>query len=482
MSSGEDEARGAAALTGLAGSDALEAALSRALDATFGVDAVLEASRRSQGFDEQQGRDADAARKLIHVWRRHEERCDLRRRLVEGALGEWVRRNEARCVRRAYRQVGVVPSLQMDRRYKAFRSMSSCDLLLKRVEQTIGAIEAKIASDSCERYAVVFDSAARALGQQLARVCEVEVGQPRVPEGVGAGTGDVPAGDVTGAGGYTGGSAGAGGGLDDRLVGVFQDALGLPQVDVLGGVERESQRDMVANRIDAAVAAVRACLDKQVYQAAQGVAGRCMPAFDMPAFDGVRCVRVVDVAQLTELLGQVKASYVTYAKSVRQGGLFCAFGSDGEYGEAAPSALDAFFRAVCADPDEDEDDDERPEGIPDFIEEEAKRGGDDIARAIERMRAFNAQRYGGVLDDDPAAPAEHFWYGMKKLSSFAEQAIQVDERAWDSYIDRVEYAVCEAAKLLSSAMDDEQIAQLEEALSGLLADGDAEGAGEGART
>lgn len=471
MSSGEDEARGEAALTGLAGADALEAALSRALDATFGADAVLEASRRSQGFDEQQGRDADAARKLLREWRRHEERCDLRRRLVEGALGEWVRRNEARCVRRAYQQVGVVPSLQMDRRYKALRSMSSCDLLLKRVEQTIGAIEAKIASDSCERYAAVFDSAARALNQQLARVREVEVGQPRVPEGADAGAGDAPAGDVAGAGGYAGGSAGVGGGLDDRLVGVFQDALGLPQVDVLGGVERESQQDLVANRIDVAVAAVRACLDKQVYQAAQGVVGRCVPAFDMPAFDGVR---VVDVAQLSELLLQVKASYATYAKSVRQGGLFCAFGSDGEYGEAAPSAFSAFFRAVCSDPDEDEgDDDDCPEGIPDFVDEEAKRGGDDIARAIERMRTFNAQRYGGVLDDDPALPAEHFWYGVKKLSSFAEQAIQVDERAWDSYIDRVEYVVCEAAKPLSEAMDDEQIAQLEEALGALLADDNA---------
>ena len=478
---GEDEARGEAAL-GLAGADALEAALNRALGATFGADAALEASRRSQGFDEQQQRDADAARKLLREWRRHEERCDLCRRLVEGALGEWVRRNEARCVRRAYQQVGVVPSLQMDRRYKALRSMSSCDLLLKCVEQTIGAIEAKVASDSCERYAAVFDLAARALQQQLARVCEVEVGQPGVPEGAdaGAGAGDAPVGGVAGAGDVDGaaaaGGAGAGapGGLDDRLVGVFQDALGLPQVDVLGGVERESQQDLVANRIDVALAAVRACLDEWVYQAAQGVAGRRMPAFDVPAFGGVRCVRVVDVAQLTELLLQVKASYATYAKSVRQGGLFCAFGSDGEYGEAAPSAFSAFFRAVCSDPDEDEgDDDDCPEGIPDFVDEEAKRGGDDIARAIERMKTFNAQRYGGVLDDDPALPAEHFWYGVKKLSSFAEQAIQVDERAWDSYIDRVEYVVCEAAKPLSEAMDDEQIAQLEEALGALLADDNA---------
>ena len=229
-----------------------------------------------------------------------------------------------------------------------------------------------------------------------------------------------------------------------------------------------------ANRIDVALAAVRACLDEWVYQAAQGVAGRRMPAFDVPAFGGVRCGRVVDVAQLTELLLQVKASYATYAKSVRQGGLFCAFGSDGEYGEAAPSAFSAFFRAVCSDPDDDEgDDDDCPEGIPDFVDEEAKRGGDDIARAIERMKTFNAQRYGGVLDDDPALPAEHFWYGVKKLSSFAEQAIQVDERAWDSYIDRVEYAVCEAAKPLSEAMDDEQLAQLEEALGALLADDNA---------
>lgn len=52
---GEDEARGEAAL-GLTGADALEAALNRALGATFGADAALEASRRSQGFDEQQQR------------------------------------------------------------------------------------------------------------------------------------------------------------------------------------------------------------------------------------------------------------------------------------------------------------------------------------------------------------------------------------------------------------------------------------------
>ena len=58
-----------------------------------------------------------------------------------------------------------------------------------------------------------------------------------------------------------------------------------------------------------------------------------------------------------------------------------------------------------------------------------------------------------MLLDDPAEHARRFWYGLKKLLVFAEDAIDVDERKWDAFVDRVEFAAQQAVVSFARQMD-----------------------------
>ena len=447
-----DGNNGARGIAPALNADLLEEALTKAFDSTFGADASFSASLKREGLDEARQRERDAVQALVRVKRRFESHREALELQVQRVLTDYVRQCEEACLRHARKQAGIVWSLQMDRRYEAFRSMDSCDLLLKRIEQTLDTIDAKIASDSCERYEGCFDAAANEMWEKVALVRGVQVAQPQDGEDEKPEARDAAALDSA---------------ASDALAAVFESALGLPEIDARAGAAHADAHDDIERRIDEAVKAAQAFLGDRVRASAKQVAGRCVPTFERPAFEGVRCTRTIDVAQLKELSAQVRASYATYTKCVRQCGLFCAFGDDGKFGKSAPSVWLAFLNSLYSDPDDEQGKAGRIQGIPDFVDEEAKRGGDDIARAVERMKGFNAQRYMGALDDDPAAPAERFWYGMKKLSEFAEQAIRVEERAWDTYVDRVEFAVYTAAEPLAKCMNDNQALEFAQAIKAL---------------
>ena len=84
------------------------------------------------------------------------------------------------------------------------------------------------------------------------------------------------------------------------------------------------------------------------------------------------------------------------------------------------------------------------------------------------MREFNAQPFRDVLVDDPAEHARQFWYGLKKLLVFAEDAIDIDERKWDAFVDRVEFAAQQAMVVFVRQMDAGQAFQLRRDLEDLL--------------
>lgn len=84
-------------------------------------------------------------------------------------------------------------------------------------------------------------------------------------------------------------------------------------------------------------------------------------------------------------------------------------------------------------------------------------GGDSLEVAVACMYEFNGRRYDGVLDEDPTRHVNAFWYGLKKLSQYCEAAVRVDERAWDCFIDKVQFAYDDPVGRLAAQMDEKQI-------------------------
>lgn len=108
--------------------------------------------------------------------------------------------------------------------------------------------------------------------------------------------------------------------------------------------------------------------------------------------------------------------------------------------------------------------------IPELVDEASAEGGDSLEVAVARMREFNGRRYEGVLDEDPARHVNAFWYGLKKLSQYCEAAVRVDERAWDCFIDKVQFAYDEPVGRLATQMDEKQVAAFVAAVDALGAD------------
>lgn len=112
----------------------------------------------------------------------------------------------------------------------------------------------------------------------------------------------------------------------------------------------------------------------------------------------------------------------------------------------------------------------REVAIPELADEASAEGGDSLEVAVTRMREFNGRRYDGVLDEDPTRHVNAFWYGLKKLSQYCEAAVRVDERAWDCFIDKVQFAYDEPVGRLATQMDDKQVEAFVAAVDALGAD------------
>ena len=100
----------------------------------------------------------------------------------------------------------------------------------------------------------------------------------------------------------------------------------------------------------------------------------------------------------------------------------------------------------------------------------AKDGNEDAITAILQMYRPLLLKYAiidGVLDEDPARHVNAFWYGLKKLSQYCEAAVRVDERAWDCFIDKVQFAYDEPVGRLATQMDDKQVAAFVAAVDAL---------------
>lgn len=447
-----------------------ERSVGELLDELFGFESVAKRQTALEQYDRGELLRKARSRELLGVIEGVEAAERAARESAVRAVDGYVRRVEFDSLARARKQVGVVGPLQMERRYAAFLRMEDKAELLARLEQTLAFIEVKLRANTADRVRAAYDAAGALVLQGAARLSDVRVVDAAPLDAdllctqleqlrCAADTTDL-AGMITAtfeselsatgprdAGGFAGGVAG----------------------DVAGDVALERELTNVRG------AAQRARLAAQAYRAerAARVAGSAVEPVSLPQSACVVCETACDAGELSELLAQVKKSFETYRRVVADGGLFCAFGAGSPHGICRGSSYFDYDARFDEDVLVGEYDGatrhnvRREVAIPELVDEASADGGDSLAAAVARMREFNARRYDGVLDEDPACHVNAFWYGLKKLNQYCEATVRVDERAWDCFIDKVQFAYDEPAGRLAMQMDDKQVAAFVAAVDAL---------------
>lgn len=447
-----------------------ERSVGELLDELFGFESVAKRQTALEQYDRGELVRKARSRELLGVIEGVETAERAARESAVQAVDRYVRRVEAESLARARKQVGVVGPLQMERRYAAFLRMEDKAELLARLEQTLAFIEVKLRANTADRVRAAYDAAGTLVLRGVARLSDVRV-VDAVPLDADLLCMQLEqlrcAADATD--------------LADMIAATLESELsatGPRDTDGLaGGVAGDVAGDVALERelTNVRGAAQRARLAAQAYRAerAARVAGSTVDPESLPEPVCVACKATCDVGLLSELLVQVKKSFETYRRVVADGGLFCAFGTGSPHGICQGSSYFDYGSRL----DEDvlvgeydgatRHDVRREVAIPELVDEASADGGDTLEVAVARMREFNGRRYDGVLDEYPARHVNAFWYGLKKLSQYCEAAVCVDERAWDCFIDKVQFAYDEPAGRLATQMDDKQTAAFVAAVDAL---------------
>lgn len=427
------------------------------LDELFGFESVAKRQAALEQYDRGELVRKARSRELLGVIEGVEAAERAARESAVQTVDRYVRRVEAESLARARKQVGVVGPLQMERRYAAFLRMEDKAELLARLEQTFAFIEVKLRANTADRVRAAYDAAGALVLQGAARLSDVRV--------VGAVPLDADllctqleqlrcAADATD--------------LAGMITVTFESELSATGPRDAGGFASDVAGDVALERelTNVRGAAQRARLAAQAYRAerAARVAGSAVEPVSLPQSACVVCETACDAGELSELLAQVQKSFETYRRVVADGGLFCAFGAGSPHGICRGSSYFDYDDRFDEDVLVGEYDGatrhnvRREVAIPELVDEASADGGDSLEVAVARMREFNGRRYDGVLDEDPARHVNAFWYGLKKLSQYCEAAVRVDERAWDCFIDKVQFAYDEPVGRLATQMDDKQVA------------------------
>lgn len=443
-----------------------ERSVGKLLDELFGFESVAKRQTALEQYDRGELVRKARSRELLGVLRGVEATERAARKSAVRAVDGYVRRVESDSLARARKQAGVVGPLQMKRRYAAFLRMEDKAELLARLEQTLAFIEVKLQANTADRVRAAYDAAGTLVLQGAARLSDV-----RVADAVSLDADLLCtqleqmrcAADATDLAGMITAT------FESELAATGSQGAGAPAGDVAGDVALERELTNVRG------AAQRARLAAQAYRAerAAHVAGSTVGPVSLPGPVGVVCKTGCDAGLLAELSAQVKQSFETYRRVVADGGLFCAFGAGSPHGICSGLSYFDYDSRLDEDVLVGEYDGatrhtvRREVAIPELIEEASAEGGDSLEAAVARMREFNGRRYDGVLDEDPARHVNAFWYGLKKLSQYCEAAVRVDERAWDCFIDKVQFAYDVPVGRLAAQMDEKQVAAFVAAVDAL---------------
>lgn len=436
------------------------------LDELFGFESMARRQTALEQYDRGELVRKARSRELLGVLRGVEAAEHAARESAVGAVDGYVRRVESAALARARKQAGIVGPLRMERRYAAFLRMEDKAELLARLEQTLAFIEVKLRANTADRVRAAYDAAGAMVLHDVARLSDVRV-VDAVPLDADLLCTQLEqlrcAADATDLAGMITAT------FESELSATGSQGAGGSASDVAGDVALERELTNVRG------AAQRARLAAQAYRAerAARIAGSMVEPVSLPEPARVAIETACDAGELSELLAQVKKSFETYRRVVADGGLFCAFGTGSPHGICCgTSYLDYDSRldedVLVGEYDGTTRHDARREvPIPELVDEASAEGGDSLEVAVARMREFNGRRYDGVLDEDPARHVNAFWYGLKKLSQYCEAAVRVDERAWDCFIDKVQFAYDEPVGRLAAQMDDKQVAAFVAAVDAL---------------
>ena len=443
-----------------------ERSVGELLDELFGFESVGKRLTALEQYDRGELVRKARSRELLGVLKGVEASEHAARESAVRAVDGYVRRVEGAALARARKQAGIVGPLRMERRYAAFLRMEEKAELLARLEQTLAFIEVKLRANTAAKVRTAYDVAGALVLQGTARLSDVRV-VDAVPLDADLLCTQLEqmrcAADATD--------------LAGMITATFESELSAtgPQGtdgfagDVAGDVALERELTNVRG------AAQRARLAAQAYRAerAARIAGSMVEPVSLPEPARVAIETACDAGELSELLAQVKKSFETYRRVVADGGLFCAFGTGSPHGICCGTSYLDYDSRLDEDVLVGEYDGatrhtvRREVTIPELVDEASAEGGDSLKVAVARMREFNGRRYDGVLDEDPARHVNAFWYGLKKLSQYCEAAVRVDERAWDCFIDKVQFAYDEPVGRLAAQMDDKQVAAFVAAVDAL---------------
>ncbi len=443
-----------------------ERSVGELLDELFGFESVAKRQTALEQYDRGELVRKARSRELLGVLRGVEAAERTARESAVRAVDAYVRRVEGAALARARKQVSVAGPLQMERRYAAFLRMEDKAELLTRLEQTFAFIEVKLRANTADKVRAAYDAAGALVLQDVARLGDVRVADAAPLDA------DLLctqleqmrcAADATDLAGMITAT------FESELSATGPQDAGASAGDVTGDVALERELTNVRG------AAQRARLAAQAYRAerAARIAGSSVEPVSLPGPVGVVCKTGCDAGLLAELLAQVKKSFETYRRVVADGGLFSAFGTGSPHGICSGTSYFDYDSRLDEDVLVGEYDGatrhnvRREAAIPELVEEASVEGGDSLEVAVARMHEFNERRYDGVLDEDPTRHVNAFWYGLKKLSQYCEAAVRVDERAWDCFIDKVQYAYDEPVGRLAAQMDDKQVAAFVTAVDAL---------------
>lgn len=443
-----------------------ERSVGELLDELFGFESVAKRQAALEQYDRGELVRKARSRELLAVIEGVESAERAARESAVQAVDGYVRRVEFDSLARARKQVGVVGPLQMERRYAAFLRMEDKAELLARLEQTLAFIEVKLRANTADSVRAAYDAAGALVLQGAARLSNVHV-VDAVPLDADLLCTQLEqlrcAADATD--------------LAGMITATFESELSATGPRDAGGFAGDVAGDVALERelTNVRGAAQRARLAAQAYRAerAARVAGSTVEPVSLPGPVCITCETGCDAGGLFELLAQVKKSFETYRRVVADGGLFCAFGAGSPHGICRGSSYFDYDDRFDEDVLVGEYDGatrhnvRREVAIPELVDEASADGGDSLEVAVARMREFNGRRYDGVLDEDPARHVNAFWYGLKKLGQYCEAAVRVDERAWDCFIDKVQFAYDEPVGRLATQMDDKQVAAFVAAVNAL---------------
>lgn len=439
------------------------------LDELFGFESVAKRQTALEQYDRGELVRKARSRELLGVLRGVEAAEHAARESAVRAVDGYVRRVEGAALARARKQAGIVGPLQMERRYAAFLRMEDKAELLARLEQTLAFIEVKLRANTADRVHAAYDTAGALVLRDAARLSDVRV-VDAVPLDADLLCTQLEqlrcAADATD--------------LAGMITATFESELSATGSQGADGFTGDVAGDVALERelTNVRGAAQRACLAAQAYRAERTarVAGSTVEPSWLPKPACVACETACDAGLLSELLAQVKKSFETYRRVVADGGLFCAFGTGSPHGICCGTSFLDYDSRLDEEVLVGEYDGatrhtvRREVPIPELVDEASAEGGDSLEVAVARMREFNGRRYDGVLDEDPARHVNAFWYGLKKLSQYCEAAVRVDERAWDCFIDKVQFAYDEPVGRLATQMDDKQVEAFVAAVDALGAD------------